>query len=69
MPAEKRPPDPEGTRSDDSAAVGWFAEMLLAIDRRDFRRATESQRELAKIGWDVTPRTPRRPRHGQGGGR
>lgn len=55
------PPRPE-----DSPIV-WFSELLIAIDRGDYSRATESQRQLTRLGWSVQYRKPRQkppmPRH------
>lgn len=51
--------EPEPFRPEESP-IAWFGEMLLAIDRGDFRRATEAQRELSRLGWDVARRNPRR---------
>jgi hypothetical protein len=40
--------------------IAWFGEMLLAIDRGDFHRASEAQRQLSRLGWSVLRRKPRR---------
>lgn len=36
--------------------VAWFTELYVAIQHRDFGRAVESQRQLARLGWTVEPR-------------
>jgi hypothetical protein len=58
------PPVADRTRPEDSP-IAWFGELLLAIDRGDYRRATEAQRQLIRLGWSVVRRKPR----GQGGAR
>lgn len=50
---------PRDDRPEDSP-VAWFAAMALAIERGDFRRATEAQRELRRLGWSVMQTRPRR---------
>ena len=67
MPASS-PPRDESDRPEDSP-IAWFGEMLLAIERRDFRRATEAQLELSRLGWSVNPRKPRQTADGRGVGR
>lgn len=70
MPTRREPPAPD-FRPEDSP-IAWFGELLLAVDRGDFNRATESQRELSRLGWNVAPRKPPKPRQaaaGEGGGR
>jgi hypothetical protein len=57
-PAEFRP---------EESPIAWFGELLLAIDRGDFDRAAESQRQLARLGWRVDRRKPRLTTAGQGG--
>lgn len=52
------PPRTEGDRPEDSP-IAWFGEMVLAIEGRDFRRATQAQRQLSRLGWSVTQRRPR----------
>jgi hypothetical protein len=47
------------TRPEDSPVV-WFSEMLIAIERGDFRRAAESQAELVRLGWEVKQRRAHR---------
>ena len=39
--------------------IFWFAEMLLGLDRGDFRLASVAQDELTRLGWRVD-RKPRR---------
>ncbi len=39
--------------------IFWFGEMLLGLDRGDFRRASDAQGELARLGWRID-RKPRR---------
>jgi hypothetical protein len=51
-----RPPD--DFRPEDSP-IAWFGEMLLAIDRGNYHRASEAQGELARLGWRVDRRRPR----------
>jgi hypothetical protein len=34
--------------------IAWFAEMVLSLDRGDLTRAVESQRELRRMGFEVT---------------
>ncbi len=67
----RRTPTPEPFRPEESP-IAWFGEMLLTIDRGDFRRASESQAVLARLGWNVTRRKARPPRQtapGREGGR
>jgi hypothetical protein len=45
-------------RFTDSPIV-WFAEMLIALDRRDIDRAAEAKRQLARLGWVVKGCKPR----------
>lgn len=73
MPASS-PPRDERDRPEDSP-IAWFGEMLLAIERRDFRRATEAQHQLRRLGWSVLqsksrprPYTGRHEADGRGGG-
>jgi hypothetical protein len=54
-----RPPK----RFEDSP-IAWFGELLIAIGREDYPRAAESQRQLARLGWNVTRRKPRRSEGG-----
>jgi hypothetical protein len=39
-------------RPEDSP-IAWFGEMILAVERGDFDRAAESQRQLSRLGWRV----------------
>jgi hypothetical protein len=39
--------------------IAWFGEMLIAIDRGDFERAAELQRQLDRLGWRVSRRRSR----------
>ena len=52
-------------------ATGWFARLADSIDRGQFAAAGTAQKELSRLGFVVTLRTPRpRPKpRGQGGGR
>jgi hypothetical protein len=50
-----RPKTPDEFRPEESP-IAWFGEMLLAIDRGDFSRAPESQRQLDRLGWRVNRR-------------
>jgi hypothetical protein len=59
---------PEDFRPEDSP-IAWFGEMLMAIDRGDFNRAAESQRQLDRLGWRVDRCKPRKTAAGQEGGR
>jgi hypothetical protein len=38
----------------EESPIAWFGELLIAIDRADFERAAESQRQLDRLGWRVT---------------
>jgi len=59
MPRTKPPDD---FRPEESP-IAWFGEMLLAIDRGDWSRAAEAQRELNRLGWNVDRRkTRQKPR-------
>jgi len=51
MPRAK--PTVEGRTRPEESPIAWFGEMLLAIDRGDFDRAAESQRQLDRLGWRV----------------
>jgi hypothetical protein len=48
-----RPKPPDDFRPEESP-IAWFGEMLIAIDRGDFERAAESQRQLDRLGWRVS---------------
>ncbi len=61
-----RPANPGTTRPEDSP-IAWFGEMLLAIDRGDFDRAAESQRQLSRLGWRVVRRRASQTVHGERG--
>ncbi len=39
--------------------IFWFGEMLLGLDRGDFRRASDALGELTRLGW-LIDRKPRR---------
>ncbi len=43
----------------DEFPIAWLAEMLIAINRGDFERAAESQRQLDRFGWRVTHKRTR----------
>ncbi len=66
-----RPKPPDDFRPEESP-IAWFGEMLIAIDRGDFERAAESQRQLDRLGWRVTRKgsrpTPRQAARQEGGG-
>ena len=49
---------PDDFRPEDSP-IAWFGEMLIAIERGEFDRAAESQRQLDRLGWRVTRKTNR----------
>ncbi len=51
-------------------ATGWFARLADSIDRGRFADAGAAQKELFRLGYAVTLRTPRprRKPQGQGGG-
>jgi hypothetical protein len=55
---------PNDFRAEESP-IAWFGEMLIAIDRGDFDRAAQSQRQLERLGWRVTRKrtrsAPRQP--------
>ena len=46
--SRSKPPD--NFRPEESP-IAWFGEMRIAIDRGDFDRAAESQRQLDRLGW------------------
>lgn len=48
-----------------NSPVAWFSELLIAVDRGDYRRATKAQRQLRRLGWSVVRCKPR----GQDGAR
>ncbi len=53
-----------------AAATGWFARLVDAIDRGRFDDAGVAQRELSRLGFLVTLKTPRPfRRRPEGGGR
>jgi hypothetical protein len=55
------PIDPTEAEFDPAESpIAWFGELLLSIDRGDYRRAAESQRQLARLGWSVSRRQPGR---------
>jgi hypothetical protein len=62
---------PEPFRPEESP-VTWFGELVLAIDRGDFKRAAESQHQLDRLGWKVVRKRHQRPHEttpSHGGGR
>ncbi|MDR3618223.1 MAG: hypothetical protein P4L85_02660 [Paludisphaera borealis] len=63
-----KPEQPDAFRPEESPIL-WFGELLLAIDRGDFDRAAECQRQLARLGWRVDRRKPRQAARKEGGGR
>ncbi|WP_165253828.1 hypothetical protein [Paludisphaera soli] len=62
-----KPERPDAFRPEESPIL-WFGEMLLAVDRGDFDRAAECQRELTRLGWRVDRRKPRQAPRRVGGG-
>jgi hypothetical protein len=58
MPEERNANVREAERFEDSP-IAWFGELILAKDRGDFRRATEAQNELSRLGWSVKFRKAR----------
>jgi len=54
-----KPAAPDAFRPEESP-IAWFGEMLLAIDRGDFQRAAESQRQLDRLGWRVNRKRSQR---------
>lgn len=62
MPLAK--PIAEERARPEESPIAWFGEMLIAIDRGDFERAAESQRQLDRLGWRVS-RKRSRPAHHQ----
>jgi hypothetical protein len=54
--SRQKPPD--DFRPEESP-IAWFGEMLIAIDRGDFDRAAESQRQLDRLGWRVNRKRTR----------
>jgi hypothetical protein len=53
------PPTGDPNRPEDSP-LAWFGELLLSHDRGDYPRASEAQRQLARLGWHVNRGRPRR---------
>lgn len=51
---------PTGEFRPEESSVGWFVELQLAVDRGDFERAAESQRQLDRLGWRVNRKNARR---------
>jgi hypothetical protein len=47
-------------RPEDSP-IAWFGELLLAIDRGEYSRASQAQAQLRRLGWRVA-RCRLRPR-------
>jgi hypothetical protein len=45
----------------EESPIAWFGELLIAIDGGDFDRASESQRQLDRLGWRVVTRKGSRP--------
>jgi hypothetical protein len=56
------PPESKTNRPAESPVV-WFSELLIAIDKGEYRHAAEAQRRLARLGWNVSPRKPRQIAH------
>jgi hypothetical protein len=50
--SQAHPPDDTSGPSEESP-IAWFAEMVLAWDRRDIDRAAAAKRQLARLGWSV----------------
>ena len=65
MLPRNRPPDDKPEVFNDSP-IAWFAELVLASDRRDVDRAAEAKAELARLGWTFKFRKPRPEADGQG---
>jgi len=47
-----------------NSPIAWFAELLIAKDRGDFRQAATAQSELQRLGWTVRHHRPRPDRKG-----
>jgi hypothetical protein len=62
---QRNSPELDRPRPEESP-VAWFSELLIAIDRGEYARATKAQKELSRLGWSVIPRKSRRA---VGGGR
>jgi hypothetical protein len=59
----KRPRKSEGHRErPEDQASNWFLTMEIAEAHGDFQAAAEAQRQLTRLGWDVTRHRPRRDR-------
>ena len=43
----------------EDSPIAWFGELILSIDKGNYDRAAESQRQLDRLGWDVRRRQPR----------
>lgn len=61
--SSSNPPKNEAVRLKDSP-VAWFGEMKFAIEKGDFHRATEAQRELRRLGWTVDQTLPAQAKEG-----
>lgn len=48
--------------------IFWFGEILLGLDRGDFRRASDAQGELVRLGWRVDRQPRRKTAAAKGGG-
>lgn len=56
----------DATEDFNDSPFAWFAELLLALDRRDVDRAAEAKNQLSRIGWTFRYRKPN-PTPTQGG--
>lgn len=45
------------TRPEESP-IAWFSELLIAIERGEYRRAADVQEQLGRLGWIVRKRSP-----------
>ena len=62
MPRSSPPPE-DRTQFQDSP-IAWFGELLIALERGNYPRATEAQSHLARLGWKVTRSKARRTEGG-----
>jgi hypothetical protein len=49
----------------EDSPIAWFGELVLSIERGDFGRAAESQRQLERLGWRVDRRKRRQRASGR----
>jgi hypothetical protein len=57
--------DSRATRPEDSP-IAWFGELLMAIDRGDYRHASVAQSQLIRLGWRVSRKRNRPSTHPTG---